>query len=187
MAYVNENLFLAYGAGGARAQRWVYEGTDTIATVAAAGFISNALSRGMQVGDEVVVKQYSSSAFTSLTQIAALTASAVSSSGATLKSDAAATATAVSGAATLSALVGTITTESLTTAAAAEYTLTLTNAQISAGDAVYATVDAGSSAGTPGIGGCTVTAGQVVITVTNLHASNAFNNTLKIHFRVEKR
>jgi hypothetical protein len=96
------------------------------------------------------------------------------------------TAAATAGAATCNDLVCQITTESLSTAAGAEYTLTLTNNKIAAGDLVFASVDAGSSAGTPGIGGCTVTAGQVIITVTNLNAATAFNNTLKVNVLVVK-
>ncbi len=96
------------------------------------------------------------------------------------------TAAATAGAATCHDLVCQITTESLSTAAAGEYTLTLTNNKIAAGDLVFASVDAGSSTGTPGIGGCTVTAGQVIITVTNLNAATAFNNTLKVNVLVVK-
>lgn len=96
------------------------------------------------------------------------------------------TATASAGAATVNDLIGTVTTEALTTAAAAEYTLTLTNDKIVAGDMVFASADAASSAGTPSIGGCTATAGQVVITVTNLHASAAFDAAIKINFMVVK-
>lgn len=96
------------------------------------------------------------------------------------------TATASAGAATCNYLAGTITTEALTTAAAAEYTLTLTNTKIDETDMVFASVDAGASAGTPAIGGCTVTADQVVITVSNVHASAAFDAAIKIHFFVLK-
>jgi hypothetical protein len=96
------------------------------------------------------------------------------------------TATASSGAATCNDLIGKITTESLSTAAGGEYTLTLTNNKIAAGDIVLASVDALSSAGTPGIGGCNVSAGQVVITITNLHASAAFNGPVQINFMVIK-
>lgn len=96
------------------------------------------------------------------------------------------TATASAGAATCNARMGKITSESLTTAAAAEYTLTLTNSEIVAGDFVLASVDALSSAGTPAIGGCTVTAGQVVITVSNVHASAAFDGPIQVNFMVVK-
>lgn len=97
-----------------------------------------------------------------------------------------ATATATAGAATCNAYVGQITSEALTTAAAAEYTLTLTNDKIAAGDIVLASVDPGSSAGTPGIGGCKVTANTVIITVTNLHAANAFDAAIAVRFLVVK-
>lgn len=97
------------------------------------------------------------------------------------------TASATSGAATLNQPSGIITTESLTTAAAAEYTLTLTNSKIAATDIVLAAVGNGSSTtGTPGIGSATVSDGQVIITVSNDAASAAFNGTLKISFVVIK-
>lgn len=96
------------------------------------------------------------------------------------------TATASAGAATLNDYVGKVTTEALTTAAAAEYTLTLTNSTIAAGDIVFASVDALASTGTPAIGGCTVTAGQVIITVSNVHASAAFDDPIQINFMVVK-
>lgn len=97
------------------------------------------------------------------------------------------TASATSGAATLNQPSGIITTESLTTAAAAEYTLTLTNNKIAATDIVLAAVGNGSSTtGTPGIGSATVSDSQVVITVSNDAASAAFNGTLKISFVVIK-
>lgn len=97
------------------------------------------------------------------------------------------TATASSGAATLNRYAGRITSESLTTAAAGEYTLTLTNDRIEATDIILWTVGYGSSTtGTPGQGGCTVSAGQAVFTVTNLHASAAFNGTLVVGFNIYK-
>ena len=93
-------------------------------------------------------------------------------------------ATASSGAATLHANSGVITTEALTTAAAGEYTLTLTNAKARTTDFFLVSVGYGSAtAGTPGIGGATCTTnGTVTITVTNLHASAAFDGTLRIGF-----
>jgi hypothetical protein len=96
------------------------------------------------------------------------------------------TATASAGAATCNYRIGKITTEALTTAAAAEYTLTLTNTKIDAGDIVFASVDALTSAGTPNIGGCTVTADTAVITVSNVHATNAFDAAIQINFMVVK-
>ena len=95
------------------------------------------------------------------------------------------TATSAAGAVTLNGQAGIITTEDLTTAAAAEYTLTVTNSSIKAGSLVLASTGLGTSTqGTPAIGGCTVAAGSVVITVTNVHASEAFNGNIKISFVV---
>lgn len=93
--------------------------------------------------------------------------------------------TAVAGAATVNSYIGKVTSESLTTAAGAEYTLTLTNNKIAAGDIVFVSVDKLTSAGVPGVGSSTVTAGQVVITVTNLDAA-AFNAAIQINFMVVK-
>lgn len=95
------------------------------------------------------------------------------------------TATATAGAATLNSLNGVVTTEALTTAAAGEYTLTLTNSFVTANSVLVASVGNGTSTtGIPGIGGITPAAGSVVITVTNLHVSAAFNGTLKINFAI---
>jgi len=55
------------------------------------------------------------------------------------------TATAVAGAATLNNRFGVVTTEALSTAQDAAYTLTITNAQIAASDMVFASVANGSN------------------------------------------
>jgi hypothetical protein len=95
------------------------------------------------------------------------------------------TGTSAAGAITMPSLSGQVTTEALTTAAAGEYTLTITNSLITANSVVIASVGRGTSTnGTPGLGGVTPAAGSVVITVTNLHASQALNGTLKINFAV---
>lgn len=185
MAYNTAELKLITASGGGTGQTWRYEGTDTPSVVAAAEYISDALDLGMKVGDKVEVAQFATTAKATLTAYDEFVVTAVATAGATLGKSSG-TATASSGAATLNALQGIITTEALTTAAAAEYTLTLTNNQIAVGDFVVASADAASSTGTPGIGGCAVTAGQVVITVTNLHASAAFNAAIKIGFKVFK-
>jgi hypothetical protein len=102
-------------------------------------------------------------------------------------------ATASSGAATLNAVgllptaCGVVTSESLTTAAAATYTLTLTNNMIAAGDIVLATVQLGSSTtGMPAIATVTTGAGSVVIVVQNIHASASLNGTIKISYILVK-
>lgn len=96
------------------------------------------------------------------------------------------TATAASSAATLHSKKGIITTESLTTAQNAIYTLTLTNNKIKANSLVLASVyNAGNTQGTPMIGTITPAAGSVVIKVINKHASaEALNGALAIGFVV---
>lgn len=97
------------------------------------------------------------------------------------------TATATAGAATLSQLSGKITSEALTTAAGADYTLTITNTLCAAGDLVFASVDNGTNT-TAGISVQRVTpgAGTIVILVRNTHASAALNGTIKVSFMVVK-
>lgn len=91
------------------------------------------------------------------------------------------TATAASGAATCNGYLCRITSESLTTAAAAEYTLTLTNDRIAAGSTVLVSAAKGTSTqGTLVSGGVTPAAGSAVIVVSNVHASEALNGTIVI-------
>jgi hypothetical protein len=97
-------------------------------------------------------------------------------------------ATAAAGAATLNARQGKITTEALTTAQNADYTLTLTNSQIAAGDIVLVSVANGTNTqGTPIFSRATPAAGSVVIVIANRHGtSQALNGTLVISFMVVK-
>lgn len=96
------------------------------------------------------------------------------------------TATASSGAATLNKMAGVITSESLTTAAGADYTLTLTDSDIAAADQVMASVQLTTAGGTPAVASVTPAAGSVVIVVQNIHASAAFAGAIKISFVVFK-
>lgn len=97
------------------------------------------------------------------------------------------TATATAGAATLNKNSGKITSEALTTAAAAEYTLTLTNSAIAAADHVFASVAYGTAtAGTPVITRIKPAAGSCTILVKNDHATAAFDGTIVISFLVVK-
>lgn len=97
------------------------------------------------------------------------------------------TASATGGAATLAKYAGVITSEALTTAAGAAYTLTLTNSRITATDIVLASVQNGTNTqGVVVMGLVTPGSSQVVITVRNEHASQAFNGTIKISFLVIK-
>lgn len=95
------------------------------------------------------------------------------------------TATASAGAATLNANTGEVTTEALTTAAGANYTLTLTNNKITAGSLVLCNITQGSNTT---VGSVLWTAvpgsGTIPIVVKNTHATVALNGTLKIRFFV---
>ncbi len=100
------------------------------------------------------------------------------------------TATASANAATLNAAgSGVITTESLSTLAGSDYTLTLTNNMVAAADMVFATVQNGTNAGgAPYIRTVTPAAGSVVIVVRNGQTTidTAISGTLKISFLVVK-
>lgn len=92
------------------------------------------------------------------------------------------TATAVAGAATLSQGAGFVTSEALTTAAAATYTLTLTNSFIDANTMVFANVKSGTSTtGEPCVATCSASAGSCTIVVQNIGAA-ALNGTIVIGF-----
>lgn len=93
---------------------------------------------------------------------------------------------ATAGAATVSAQRGYVTSEALTTAAGAAYTLTLTNTLIAAASQVVATVENGTNTqGIPVVSTAKVpAAGSAVIVVYNLHASQALNGTILISFTV---
>ncbi len=93
------------------------------------------------------------------------------------------TATATAGAATLANRFGKITTEALTTAAAASYTLTITNTAIKATDMVMASVAYGTSTtGEPAVSRITPADGSVVIILRNNAAAAAVNGTLVISY-----
>lgn len=98
------------------------------------------------------------------------------------------TATAAAGAATLDTPMGKITSESLTTAQNATYTLTLTCAAIAAADHVFCSLANGTNTqGTPMIVRVTPAAGSVVILVKNMHdAAQALNGTIVISYVVMK-
>lgn len=97
------------------------------------------------------------------------------------------TGTSAAGAITLAALVARITTEALTTAGLAAYTLTVTNSLIDADDLVFVQVQHGTNTqGTVVVGRVTPAAGSVAIIIQNVHASQALNGTLVISFFVVK-
>lgn len=96
-------------------------------------------------------------------------------------------ATAAAGAANIQTVVGQITSESLVTATGALYTLTIVGRHFQADSVVMASVRLGTSTqGTPQIVSVTPSglpgAGQVVIVVKNIDATNAFNGTIVVSF-----
>lgn len=95
---------------------------------------------------------------------------------------------AAAGAATLNDMEGKVTSEALTTAQNAIYTLTLTNSEIAAADMVFVSISNGTnSAGTPMLGTVVPAAGSVVIQVINKHATAvAFNGTVVVSYFVRK-
>ena len=95
-------------------------------------------------------------------------------------------ASAVGGAATISPgkMAGKVTTEALTTAQGATYTLTITNTKIAAADIVFASLTNGTNTqGTPQIVSVAPGAGSLVIKVKNMNDSaEALNGTLVVSF-----
>lgn len=96
------------------------------------------------------------------------------------------TATATAGAATLNNRFGKITTESLTTAQNAIYTLTITNSAVKAADLAFASVANGTNTqGTPMVVRVAPAAGSLVVTVANKHTTaEALNGTLVVSYAV---
>ncbi len=96
-------------------------------------------------------------------------------------------ATAAAGAATLNKTAGAVTSEALTTAAGAAYTLTLTDDQITADSILIVNADNGTNT-TAGlaVGRITPAAGSAVILIWNRNAAAALNGTVKIRFAVVK-
>ena len=94
-------------------------------------------------------------------------------------------ATSTAGAATVSTQCGQVTTEALTTAAAATYSFTLTNALIKATSVVLVTVGKGTATtGEPAVHFVTPAAGSCVIAIRNDAAAAALNGTITINFAV---
>ena len=104
----------------------------------------------------------------------------------TIHSTGSGTATATAGAATLNNRFGVVTSEALTTAQNAKYTLTITNSAVKATDLAFASVANGTnSQGTPMGEKVTCGAGSLVVVVKNAHdAAQAFNGTIKVAFAV---
>ena len=95
------------------------------------------------------------------------------------------TGVSTAAAATVNTQVGTITTEALTTAAAATYSFTLTNSLIKVGSVVMVTVAKGTATtGEPAVHFVTPVAGSAVIAIRNDAAAAALNGTIIIGYVV---
>lgn len=144
---------------------------------------------GTQLGsiNDMMTELYAASSTTPTPSVTTLTASGLITGGSLALDTGTKTASATGGAATLNKDAGVITSEALTTAAGATYTLTLTNSSIAAADQVFASVQYGTAtAGMPCITRVTPGSGSVVIIVQNIHASAALDGTIKIAFMVLK-
>ena len=95
------------------------------------------------------------------------------------------TATASAGAATLSKQRGVVTSEALSTAAGATYTLTLTNTKIATTSILLVNVGLGTATtGQPTVASVVPGSGSATIVIQNIHASAALNGTIKVQFLV---
>lgn len=95
------------------------------------------------------------------------------------------TATATAGAATLNTQLGVVTSEALTTAAGATYTLTLTNTKIATTSRLFVSTGYGTSTtGSPAVMRVQPAAGSATIVIQNIHATVALNGTITIAFLV---
>lgn len=120
--------------------------------------------------------------------VTTLTTSGLATAGSVKVDTGTKTATATAGAATLAKSAGKVTSESLTTAAGAEYTLTITaTGKVAAADQVFASLANGTNTqGVPAILRVTPTADTITVVVRNLHASQALNGTLVVSYMVCK-
>src|SRR5688572_20144699 len=80
MAYDTNQLFLVDQAGGGAAQNWILLTADAPAVFLAAGYISDAQSRGVKAGDGIEIRQYTSTTYATLVSKAKLSVSSVSTS-----------------------------------------------------------------------------------------------------------
>lgn len=145
-------------------------------------------SGGVEKGNlnTMLAELYAATGATALTP-ATIVASGLITGGSAKLDTGTKTGTASSGAVTLSKSSGKVTSEALTTAAGAVYTLTITNTTIAAADQVFAsaTIGAGTQ-GYPVIADIKPAAGSVVIKVLNAHATDAFNAAIVVAFMVLK-
>lgn len=96
------------------------------------------------------------------------------------------TVTTTSEAGTLNDLMGRVTTNALNAIAGATESIVITNNKVAAGDIVLATINGGTSAGTPILDRAVATANTITFTIRNIHASAALDGTVIIGYTVIK-
>lgn len=95
------------------------------------------------------------------------------------------TASATAGAATSNTMAGVITSEALTTAVDATYTLTLTNSLVTANSNILVTTGLGTATtGSPQVLSVTPGAGSVSIVIKNNDSTNALNGTILVQYMI---
>jgi hypothetical protein len=145
------------------------------------------LGRMIAKVNEMLTELYAAGGVATDPSVTTLTATGLVTGGALTVDTGTKTASATAGAATLNKDAGVITSEALTTAAAAVYTLTITNSSIAATDQVFASVYNGTNTqGVPIVTTVAPGSGSVVIKILNNHATDAFNGTIKVAFVVLK-
>lgn len=92
--------------------------------------------------------------------------------------------TAITTGVTINAAAGVITTVSSTLAAGSNATFIVTNSFVTSASVIMLTVDDSASAGLAKLNVQTVGSGVFSVNITNIHATNAFNNVIKIHFLI---
>lgn len=208
MSYSSNKLSVVQGTlGGASARTFEYFTSDAVATILAAGYISDATKKGMRVGDMVrafigtlnttgadaspsTAARGTVSEFASAPRIAWMMVSSITTGAATLVGIDpplinASTSTSAAGAVTLNAKAGIITTETITTTGQSIYTLTITNSAVTVGDLVLGTIQNGSNTtGLPTLISLAPGAGTLVAKIANAAttATNPFGGSLKLSF-----
>lgn len=206
MSYTSNTLGQLGGAIGGRSRWWTYETADAVSVVLGSGYITDADKKHMQVGDMVLVRfgtlnttgpdqvpsthaRGTVSEFASAPGYAVLEVSSITTGAATLVAPGpqvinVSTSTSAAGAVTLNAKAGIITTESLTTASQATYTLTITNSQVTVGDLVLGTIQNGSNTtGIPVLESVVPGAGILTVKIGNASTTTTpFGGSLKFSF-----
>ena len=175
-------IYEDFVVGTVRADKVLVGGTEITASATELSYLDITAAGTVQASKAVVVDtNKDASEFRNLTAT-----NHIVGVGGTINADSG-TATATAGAATLSKMAGVVTSEALTTAAGADYTLTLTNTVVAAADLVFVSVQSGTNT-TAGLNVHEVTpaSGSVVIKIRNAHASAALDGTIKISFLVVK-